>query len=85
VPGTSRCPRGAAKQDITISSEPGRVLTETQIGKIQGHLRESEGNPQEHLPMETNENTQIEAISEGLVDEDHQAKKHKVLIRDIQQ
>jgi hypothetical protein len=35
--------------------------------------------------METTENTQIEAISEGLLDQDHQAKRHKVLIRDIQQ
>jgi hypothetical protein len=35
--------------------------------------------------METTEITQIEAISEGLLDEDHQAKRHKVLIRDIQQ
>jgi hypothetical protein len=26
---------------------------------------ESEVNPQEHLPMETTENTQIEAVSEG--------------------
>jgi hypothetical protein len=34
--------------------------------------------------METTENTQIEAISEGLLDQDHQAKRHKVLIRDIQ-
>jgi hypothetical protein len=25
-------------------------------------------NPQEHLPMETTENTQIEAILEGLLD-----------------
>jgi hypothetical protein len=35
--------------------------------------------------METTENTQIEAISEGLLDQDHQAKRHKVLIHDIQQ
>jgi hypothetical protein len=35
--------------------------------------------------METTENTQIKAISEGLLDQDHQAKKHKVLIRYIQQ
>jgi hypothetical protein len=35
--------------------------------------------------METTENTQIEAVSEGLLDQDHQAKRHKVLIRDIQQ
>jgi hypothetical protein len=35
--------------------------------------------------MENTENTQIEAISEGLLDQDHQAKRHKVLIRDIQQ
>jgi hypothetical protein len=34
---------------------------------------------------ETTENTQIEAVSEGLLDQDHQAKRHKVLIRDIQQ
>jgi hypothetical protein len=35
--------------------------------------------------METTENIQIEAVSEGLLDQDHQAKRHKVLIRDIQQ
>jgi hypothetical protein len=35
--------------------------------------------------METTENTQIEAISQGLLDQDHQAKRHIVLIRDIQQ
>jgi hypothetical protein len=35
--------------------------------------------------METTENTQIEAVSEGLLDQDHQAKRHKVLIHDIQQ
>jgi ribosomal protein L25 (general stress protein Ctc) len=35
--------------------------------------------------METTENTQIEAVSEGLLDQDHKAKRHKVLIRDIQQ
>jgi hypothetical protein len=46
---------------------------------------ESEVNPQEHLPLETTENTQIEAVSEGLMDQGHQAKRHKVLIRDIQQ
>jgi hypothetical protein len=35
--------------------------------------------------MKTTENTQIEAISEGLLDQGHQEKRHKVLIRDIQQ
>jgi serine phosphatase RsbU (regulator of sigma subunit) len=35
--------------------------------------------------METTENHQIEAVSEGLLDQDHQAKRHKDLIRDIQQ
>jgi soluble cytochrome b562 len=35
--------------------------------------------------METTENTQIEAVSEELLEQDHQAKRHKVLIRDIQQ
>jgi hypothetical protein len=45
---------------------------------------ESEVNPQEYLPMKTTEITQIEAISEGLLDQDHQAKRHKVLIHDIQ-
>jgi hypothetical protein len=35
--------------------------------------------------METTENTQIEVVSEGLLDPDHQAKRHKVLIRDIRQ
>jgi hypothetical protein len=35
--------------------------------------------------METTENIQIEVVSEGLWDQDHQAKRHKVLIRDIQQ
>jgi hypothetical protein len=33
MPGTSRCPRGAAKQDVNTPSEPRRVLTETHIGK----------------------------------------------------
>jgi hypothetical protein len=35
--------------------------------------------------METTENSQIEAVSEGLLEQDHQAKRHKVLICDIQQ
>jgi hypothetical protein len=35
--------------------------------------------------METTENTQIEIVSEGLLDQDHQVKRHKVLICDIQQ
>jgi hypothetical protein len=35
--------------------------------------------------METTENTQIEAVSEGLLDQDHQAQRHKDLICDIQQ
>jgi hypothetical protein len=35
--------------------------------------------------METTENTQIKAVSEDLLDQGHQAKRHKVLIRDIQQ
>jgi hypothetical protein len=46
---------------------------------------ESEVNAQEHLPMETTEITQIEAILEGLLDQDHQVNRHKDLIRDIQQ
>jgi uncharacterized protein YlbG (UPF0298 family) len=35
--------------------------------------------------METTENTHIEAILEDFLDQYHQSKKHKVLIRDIQQ
>jgi hypothetical protein len=35
--------------------------------------------------METTENSQIEAVSEGLLEQDHQGKRHKVLICDIQQ
>jgi hypothetical protein len=35
--------------------------------------------------MKTKEITKTEAVSEGLLDQDHQAKRHKVLIRDIQQ
>jgi hypothetical protein len=35
--------------------------------------------------METTENIQIEAVSEGLLDQDHQAKRNKVFIHDIQQ
>jgi hypothetical protein len=35
--------------------------------------------------METTENKQIEAVSEGFLDQDHQAKRHTILIRDIQQ
>jgi hypothetical protein len=38
-----------------------------------------------HLPIETTKNTQIEAVSEGLLDHVHQAKRHKVLIPDTQQ
>jgi hypothetical protein len=34
--------------------------------------------------MKTIENTQIEAVSEGLLEQDHQAKRHKVLIHDTQ-
>jgi hypothetical protein len=46
---------------------------------------ESKVKSQEHLPMETTENIQIEDVSEGLLDQDHQAKRHNVLVRDIQQ
>jgi hypothetical protein len=35
--------------------------------------------------METTKITQIEAVLEGLLGQAHQAKRHKVLIRDIQQ
>jgi hypothetical protein len=35
--------------------------------------------------METTESTQIEAVSDGLLGQGHQAKRHKVLIHDIQQ
>jgi hypothetical protein len=35
--------------------------------------------------METTENTQLEAISKGLLEQDNQEKRHEVLIRDIQQ
>jgi hypothetical protein len=35
--------------------------------------------------METTKKTQIEAASEGLLEQDHQEKKHKVFIRDIRQ
>jgi hypothetical protein len=35
--------------------------------------------------METTENTQIEVTSGSFLDQDHQAKRHKVLICDIQQ
>jgi hypothetical protein len=35
--------------------------------------------------MEITENTQIEASSEGLLNQGQQAKRHKVLIHDIQQ
>jgi hypothetical protein len=35
--------------------------------------------------METTVNTQIEDVSEGLLEQDHQEKRHEVLIRDIQQ
>jgi hypothetical protein len=35
--------------------------------------------------MNSIENYQIEAVSEGLLEQDHQEKKHKVLICDIQQ
>jgi hypothetical protein len=35
--------------------------------------------------MKATENSQIEVVSEGLLEQDHQAKMHKVLICDIQQ
>jgi hypothetical protein len=35
--------------------------------------------------MQTTENTQIETVSDDLLDQDHQAMSHNVLIRDIQQ
>jgi hypothetical protein len=35
--------------------------------------------------METTKNTQIEVVTKGLLDQDHQEKRHKVLICDIQQ
>jgi hypothetical protein len=35
--------------------------------------------------METTKITQIEAVSEGLLEQDNQAKRHKVLTCDIQQ
>jgi hypothetical protein len=35
--------------------------------------------------MNSTENHQTEVILEGLLEQDHQAKRHKVLIRDIQQ
>jgi hypothetical protein len=35
--------------------------------------------------LETTENTQTESVSEGLLEQYHQAKRHKVLIHDIQQ
>jgi ribosomal protein L25 (general stress protein Ctc) len=46
---------------------------------------ESKVNYQEHLFSSSSKNHQIEAVSEGLLEQDHQAKRHKVLIRDIQQ
>jgi hypothetical protein len=46
---------------------------------------ESEVNPQEHLPKNPTEKHKIEAVLEGLLDQDHEAKRHKVLICDIQQ
>jgi hypothetical protein len=35
--------------------------------------------------MKTTENTQIDAVSEDLMNQGHRAKRHKVLICDIQQ
>jgi hypothetical protein len=46
---------------------------------------ESKVNPQEHLLKNSTENHQIKAISEGLLEQTHQAKRHIVLICDIQQ
>jgi hypothetical protein len=46
---------------------------------------ESKVNYQEHLFPSSSKNHQIEAVSEGLLEQDHQAKRHKVLIRVIQQ
>jgi hypothetical protein len=44
-----------------------------------------EANTQENLSTNSTENTQIEAVSEGLLEQSHQANRHKVLICDIQQ
>jgi hypothetical protein len=46
---------------------------------------ESEVNAQERLPKHSTENHQIEAVSEGLFEQDHQARMHNILICDIQQ
>jgi hypothetical protein len=35
--------------------------------------------------MKNTKTTKIEAVSKSLLEQDHQAKRHKVLIRDIQQ
>jgi hypothetical protein len=73
-------------ETLGIVGEPhGLPLARSSVPKNPLNQKESEVSPQEHLPLETTENTQIEAVLEGLLDQSHQAKRHKVLIRDIQQ
>jgi hypothetical protein len=48
-------------------------------------MEESKVNYRDHLFPSSSKNHQIEAVSEGLLEQDHQAKRHKVLICDIQQ
>jgi hypothetical protein len=68
-----------------VGEPPGLPLARRFVPKNPLNQEESKVNHQEHLPIETTKNTQIEAVSKGLLDLDHQAKRHEVLIRAIQQ
>jgi hypothetical protein len=73
-------------ETLGIAGVPhGLPLATSLVPKNLSNQEESEVNPQENLPKHTIENHQIEAVSEGLLEQDHQAKRHKVLICDIQQ
>jgi hypothetical protein len=60
----------------SISRDPSRNASKREESKV---------NYQEHLFPSSSKNHQIEAVSEGLLEQDHQEKRHKVLIHDIQQ
>jgi hypothetical protein len=60
----------------SISRDPSRNASKREESKVNYH---------EHLFPSSSKNHQIEAISEGLLEQDHQEKRHKVLIHDIQQ
>jgi hypothetical protein len=62
--------------ETSISRDPSRNASKREESKV---------NYQEHLFPSSFQNHQIEAVSEGSLEQDHQEKRHKVLIHDIQQ